>query len=67
MQTASVESDLGSEALNSKTLGVSPTRYYRPEPRMGFTPYAELWNGRLAMVGFLLALVFELVSAHAFN
>lgn len=66
-QTVSIESNIASEALASKTLGVSPTRYYRPEPRMGFTPYAELWNGRLAMVGFFVALVFELVSAHAFN
>ncbi|MEM9946835.1 MAG: chlorophyll a/b-binding protein [Cyanobacteria bacterium P01_D01_bin.36] len=53
--------------MDSKTLGVSPTRYYQPEPRFGFTPYAELWNGRLAMVGFVIALMFELLSAHAFN
>lgn len=66
-QTVSIESNIASEALANKTLGVSPTRYYRPEPRMGFTPYAELWNGRLAMVGFIVALVFELVSTHAFN
>ena len=24
--------------------------------RWGFTPQAELWNGRLAMVGFFIAL-----------
>ena len=65
-ETVSVESEVASSALANKTLGVSATRYYRPEPRMGFTPYAELWNGRLAMVGFLVALVFELVSTHAF-
>ncbi len=65
-QTVSIKSETASNALDKKTLGVSATRYYRPEPRMGFTPYAELWNGRLAMVGFIVALVFELVSNHAF-
>lgn len=54
-----------SAALESKTLGVNPTQYYRPEPRLGFTPFAELWNGRLAMVGIVLALAFELISRHA--
>jgi len=66
LQTVSIESEIASDALAKKTLGVSATRYYRPEPRMGFTPYAELWNGRLAMVGFIVALAFELISNHAF-
>ncbi len=52
-------------ALEAKTLGVNPTRYYRPEPRLGFTPFAELWNGRLAMVGIIIALAFEIISHHA--
>jgi len=66
MQSVALESNAASAALNNKTLGVSATRYYKPEPRMGFTPYAELWNGRLAMVGFFIALIFELISSHAF-
>lgn len=52
--------------IESKTLGVNPNRYYRPEPRLGFTPFAELWNGRLAMVGIIVALAFEIISNHAF-
>jgi hypothetical protein len=28
----------------------------------GFTPGAENWNGRLAMIGFATALIIELVS-----
>jgi Chlorophyll A-B binding protein len=28
----------------------------------GFTPQAEIWNGRLAMVGFVAALLTELLS-----
>ncbi|MGD1897709.1 MAG: chlorophyll a/b-binding protein [Phormidesmis sp.] len=63
-QTVSIESEIASDALARKTLGVSPTRYYRPEPRLGFTPYAELWHGRLAMVAFFVALIFEIVSTH---
>ncbi|MEL6491853.1 MAG: high light inducible protein [Cyanobacteria bacterium J06621_3] len=63
-QTVSIESSIASDALARKTLGVSATRYYMPEPRFGFTPYAELWNGRIAMVGFFIALAFELISAH---
>jgi len=29
----------------------------------GFTPQAENWNGRLAMVGFVAALMIELFSS----
>ncbi|MGC1307504.1 MAG: hypothetical protein WA885_09765 [Phormidesmis sp.] len=58
-------SSAAAEALEAKRLGINPTRYYRPEPRLGFTPYAELWNGRLAMVGIIVALAFELLSHHA--
>ena len=53
------------EVLERKALGVNPAHYYRPEPRLGFTPYAELWNGRLAMIGIIVALAFELLSNHA--
>lgn len=28
----------------------------------GFTPQAELWNGRLAMIGFVSALAIELFT-----
>ena len=66
MQAVSAESTAASAALANKTLGVSATQYYKPEPRLGFTPYAELWNGRLAMVGFFVALAFELLSTYVF-
>ena len=56
-----VTADSAAEAtISNKSFGVSPTRYYRPEPRLGFTPYAELWHGRLAMVGFFVTLAFAL-------
>ncbi|MGJ3251426.1 MAG: chlorophyll a/b-binding protein [Elainellaceae cyanobacterium] len=32
------------------------------EPKFGFTEFAETWNGRLAMIGFVLAIIGELVT-----
>lgn len=32
----------------------------------GFSPQAEIWNGRLAMIGFLSAALIELFSAQGF-
>lgn len=32
------------------------------EPKFGFTEFAETWNGRLAMIGFVLALAGEYVT-----
>lgn len=34
----------------------------RNDFKFGFTPQAENWNGRLAMIGFLSALLVELFS-----
>jgi hypothetical protein len=34
--------------------------------RWGFTPQAENWNGRFAMIGFVAALLTELVSNQGF-
>ena len=33
-----------------------------PEQKMGFTRFAELWNGRLAMIGFLSAILVEMAT-----
>lgn len=30
--------------------------------KFGFTPQAELWNGRFAMIGFVAALITEFAS-----
>lgn len=30
--------------------------------KFGFTPQAEIWNGRFAMIGFTVALVLEILS-----
>ncbi|QNP30737.1 chlorophyll a/b-binding protein [Cylindrospermopsis curvispora] len=34
--------------------------------RWGFTPQAEIWNGRLAMIGFVAATLIELFSGQGF-
>ncbi|MEB3218714.1 MAG: chlorophyll a/b-binding protein [Nostocales cyanobacterium 94392] len=34
--------------------------------RWGFTPQAEIWNGRLAMIGFVAAALIELFSGKGF-
>ena len=33
-----------------------------PNPELGFTRFAEIWNGRLAMIGFLAAILVELAT-----
>jgi Chlorophyll A-B binding protein len=40
----------------------TPTTENRNAWKFGFTPQAEIWNGRLAMIGFVAALVTELLS-----
>ncbi|MEM9923868.1 MAG: chlorophyll a/b-binding protein [Cyanobacteria bacterium P01_D01_bin.50] len=32
----------------------------------GFTPQAELWNGRLAMIGFLAVVLIEVFGGEGF-
>ena len=33
-----------------------------PQTKLGFTRFAEIWNGRLAMIGFLAAVLIELAT-----
>lgn len=33
-----------------------------PEPKLGFTRFAEIWNGRLAMIGFVAAILVEMAT-----
>lgn len=36
-----------------------------PSPRFGFVPFAETWNGRLAMLGFVIGLATELLTGQS--
>ncbi|MBF2088677.1 MAG: high light inducible protein [Synechococcales cyanobacterium K44_A2020_017] len=55
MRTGNIVDDQGK--LNN--FAVEPQMYVDEVSRTGFTPYAELLNGRLAMIGFVSMLLFE--------
>ncbi|MEH2376362.1 chlorophyll a/b-binding protein [Nostoc sp.] len=46
----------------STTKVTTPVIEDRNAWRWGFTPQAEIWNGRLAMIGFSAAILVELFS-----
>lgn len=48
--------------MQDATKTTSPVMDDRNAFKFGFTPQAELWNGRLAMIGFLSAILIELFS-----
>jgi ferrochelatase len=37
----------------------------QPSPRFGFVAFAESWNGRLAMLGFVIGLGTELLTGQS--
>ena len=43
---------------------VEPKMYVEETQKAGFTPYAELLNGRLAMIGFVYLLILEFSTGH---
>ncbi len=43
---------------------IEPKVYVQENTRTGFTPYAEMLNGRLAMIGFVSLLALEVISRH---
>jgi hypothetical protein len=48
--------------MQDATKTTAPVMEDRNAFKFGFTPQAELWNGRLAMIGFLSAILIELFS-----
>ncbi len=34
------------------------------EPKFGFSTFAETWNGRLAMLGFVIGIATEALTGH---
>lgn len=43
-----------------------PYFYQGSRWKWGFTPSAEIWNGRLAMIGFLAATFVEIATGHGY-
>jgi hypothetical protein len=43
---------------------IEPQVYVMEEAQTGFTPYAELINGRLAMIGFISLVALEVFTGH---
>jgi len=40
---------------------IVPKIYLQREPRFGFTRFAEVWNGRVAMIGFMASIITEAI------
>jgi hypothetical protein len=47
---------------NSEIRDVEVNNYDRNAFLFGFTPQAEIWNGRFAMIGFLAYLLWDLAG-----
>ena len=61
MRSSSIVDDQG--LMNN--FAVEPKVYVDEQgDRTGFTPYAEILNGRLAMIGFISLIALELVTGH---
>jgi len=43
---------------------IEPQIYVQEAAEAGFTPQAEILNGRLAMIGFVSLLLLEVVTGH---
>ncbi len=61
-QRTSITDDRG--LLNN--FAYEPPVYIDEEQRVGFTEFAEKWNGRFAMIGFVLLLLIEFGADQGF-
>ncbi len=52
------------EGQRLNNFAVEPKMYVDDTAKVGFTEYAEKLNGRLAMIGFISALILEILTGH---
>jgi hypothetical protein len=52
------------EGNRLNNFAVEPKMYVDESSQAGFTAYAEKLNGRLAMIGFISAILLELFTGH---
>jgi hypothetical protein len=52
------------EGGRANVYAVEPKMYVDEAQRFGFNEHAEKLNGRLAMIGFVAALILEAVTGH---
>jgi hypothetical protein len=52
------------EGGRANVYAIEPTMYVDETQQFGFNEYAEKLNGRLAMIGFVSALIVEIVTGH---
>jgi hypothetical protein len=52
----------GASKMSTTSTQTDPPNNKRNKWRWGFTPQAEIWNGRLAMIGFIFIVAIELFS-----
>lgn len=52
------------EGGRANVYAVEPQMYVDDTQKFGFNEYAEKLNGRLAMIGFVSALILEVVTGH---
>ncbi|WP_421659461.1 chlorophyll a/b-binding protein [Leptothermofonsia sp. ETS-13] len=52
------------EGGRANVYAVEPRMYVDDIQKFGFNEYAEKLNGRLAMIGFMSALILEVVTGH---
>ncbi|AKG21008.1 chlorophyll a/b-binding protein [Calothrix sp. 336/3] len=62
---ASIKGAIIDEQGKMNNFAIEPKVYVDAQgDRTGFTPYAELLNGRLAMIGFISLIALEVFTGH---
>lgn len=64
MATNNIKGGMIDDQGKLNTFAIEPTVYVEADSRVGFTEYAEKFNGRAAMIGFASLLLLEVFTGH---